>query len=248
LNRWAVDDAGKGREAFHTTHWSLVFKAAERGTSQAQRALATLCETYWYPLYAYARRLGADPDEARDQTQAYFASLLEKNYVGDADRQRGRFRTFLITSFRNHRSKERKRAAAAKRGGGQVLLSFDYDDAEHRYRLEPIDHRTPEQVFERRWALTLLDRAVDEVRKQYRSGGKAELFDVLSPLLAGARLDRPYSEIAHALEISEGALKVAAHRLRGRFRDTLRALIAETVAEDVSIEDELRDLMRIVTG
>lgn len=234
--------------AFRTTRWSVVAAAADRGTPEADRALATLCETYWYALYAFARRRGADPDEARDQTQSYFAALLEKNYVRDADRERGRFRTFLLTSFRNHLSKQREREAAIKRGGGRMPLSLDFHDAERRYRLEPADPSTPERIFERRWALTLIDQAVELVREQYATAGKVGLFDMLRPLLAGESLEHSYAEIARSLEMSEGALKVAAHRLRRRFRGALRAAIAETVVGEDAIDDEIRHLMASVSG
>ncbi|MDH3283171.1 MAG: sigma-70 family RNA polymerase sigma factor [Acidobacteriota bacterium] len=236
------------RGGFATTHWSVVVAAGDRASPDAERALASLCEAYWYPLYAFARRRGADPEEARDLTQSFFATLLEKNYVADADRERGRFRTFLLTAFQHHAAKDRARERAAKRGGAERPLSLDYDVGEQRYLLEPVETATPERIYERRWALTILERVLSAVRRDYAETGRSALFDALSPVLVGASPAPSYRAIGEDLGLSEGAVKVAAHRLRRRYRARLRAEIEETVSTPSEVDDELRHLLQAVSG
>jgi RNA polymerase sigma-70 factor (ECF subfamily) len=232
-----------GRHRFLTTQWSVVLAAAGDDTGEARDALTALCEAYWYPLYAFARRRGAQEPEAADLTQGFFAVLLEKDYVRAADRERGRFRTFLITAFRNYWSKEREKAGAQKRGGGHRHLSLDFEEGERRYRLEPSTDITPERVYERRWALTILDRALDRVRQHSAETGKAEQFEVLEPFLAAGSGRPAYAEVAEALGISESAIKSAIRRLRLRYRDALREEIAGTVPDESAVDAEIRHLM-----
>jgi RNA polymerase sigma-70 factor (ECF subfamily) len=227
---------------FATTHWSLVLAAGRGGTPASRQALAALCETYWYPLYAFVRRSGHQPEDARDLTQAFFTRLLEKDYLQAADPGRGRFRSFLLAAFRHFLSKERDRANALKRGGGRPAISLDLDAGESRYRLEPAHQLTPERVYDRRWALTLLDRAFQGLREEFARSGKGHLFDRLRVFLTGDDGPPAYRRVADECGISEGAVKVAVHRLRRRFRDSLLDEIGQTVADPGEADDELRHL------
>lgn len=222
---------------FATTRWSLV--AAANGPA-ARQALAELCRMYWYPVYAFVRRSGRPADDAGDLTQEFFARLIERAGVAGADRAKGRFRSYLLGACRHFLANERDRAAAQKRGGGRAVGSLDVADAEHRYAAEPADGRTPEQIFERRWALTLLDGVLAGLRAEYAAAGQDALFDRLKSSLTGDA--GPYADLAAELGLTEGAVKVAAHRLRRRYRDRLRAAIAETVATPEEVEAEIRDL------
>ncbi len=218
-----------GPPRFATTHWSLVVAAGQGDSPDAKAALATLCQIYWYPLYAYVRRHGHNPHEAQDLTQEFFARLLEKDYLHDADRERGKFRSFLLTAFKHFLSKERDRANALKRGGGRPTLSLDLPAGEQRYRREPADQSTPETIYERRWALTLLDQVITRLREEFVAAGKGPLFERLKVFLTGERGPEPYARLAVELDLTEGALKVAIHRMRRRYRELLRAEIAQTV-------------------
>jgi RNA polymerase sigma-70 factor (ECF subfamily) len=231
---------------FATTRWSLVAAAGQGGTTESQAALATLCQTYWYPLYAYARRHLSNVHDAQDLTQAFFAVLLEKEYLQAADPGRGKFRSFLLTAFKHFLSKERERAHAKRRGGGRSPLSLDFQLGESRYHLEPTDQATPEMVYERRWALALLEQTLARLRQELANAGKENLFESLKGALAGENLQGPYSEIGIELGLSEVAVKVAVHRLRRRYQELLRAEIAQTVASPEEIDDELRDLFAAV--
>lgn len=226
--------------AFATTRWSVVLAAGGADTSAARDALATLCATYWYPLYAYARRRGADRHAAEDLTQGFFAMLLARGSVAAADPERGRFRAFLLTAFQRFASNERERAAAQKRGGSALALSIDFDQGESRFTNEPSHEMTPEREFERRFALALLARVLERVRAE--RPGDADLL----PYVGGAGDARPYAEIAASRGASEGAVKVAVHRLRARYRECLRAEIRETVAQDADVDDEIRHLLEVV--
>ena len=238
----------EGRPArFRTTRWSVVAAASAEGSAglegDGRAALESLCAAYWYPLYAFARRRGESHDAAQDLVQGFFAALLEKRYLADADRDRGRFRTFLITAFRNFASKERERARAQKRGGDLAHLSLDVETGDGRYALEPRDDLTPERVFERRWALTVIERALDRLREEAESAGRAELFGHLLPHVAGGAPVPTHAETAQALGMTAGAVKVAVHRLRRRYRDVLRAEIAETVSDPDHVDAELQHLI-----
>jgi RNA polymerase sigma-70 factor (ECF subfamily) len=226
---------------FASTHWSVVLAAGRQDSTESNEALATLCQVYWYPLYAYARRRLDSVDDARDLTQGFFTELMEKAYLQAVDPGRGKFRSFLVTAFKHYLSKERDRAAAQKRGGNRVV-ALDFQTGESRYLLEPANHATPESIFERRWALTLLDQALSQLRKEFAGAGKERLFDVLKETLTGDGHARPYAQLGVELDMSEQAVKVAVHRLRRRYREVLRAAIAETVADPTHVEGELRDL------
>jgi RNA polymerase sigma factor (sigma-70 family) len=234
---------------FHTTHWSVVLAARGEDTAVSRDALSQLCGTYWYPLYAYARRRGLRTEEAEDGVQGFFASFLQKGWAGAADPERGRFRTWLLTAFRRHLGHERDRARAVKRGGDRTILRLDFDDGERRYSLEPAHVDTPERLFDRRWALTVLDRALAGLREEMRRAGREDRLDALRSFLPGAA-EEPiaHREAAERLGITENAAKVAVHRLRTRYRDRLRAEIAETVARPEDVDPEIQDLLRALAG
>jgi len=243
-----LDDKRTGaRGHFATTRWSLVLAAGRRSGGHSAEALATLCETYWYPAYAFIRRQGHDADHARDLTQEFFARVLEKNYFGDADPARGRFRAFLLTSIRHFLSNERDREQALKRGGRTPVLSLDVETAEGTYQLEGRDDLTPEKLFDARWATVLLDRSLARLQEEYVAAAKNDLFDSLKGFLTGDSDDVPYADTARALDMSEGAVKVAVHRLRRRFRDALIKEIAETVSDPADIDAEIRHLLQAVS-
>jgi RNA polymerase sigma-70 factor (ECF subfamily) len=234
------------QQRFATTQWSLVVAAGDRRRPEADDALATLCERYWYPVYAFVRRRGYKAPDAQDLTQEFFATLLEKEYLGAADRERGRFRTFLLTAVSRFLSKQAERARAQKRGGGRKPLSIDPADAEARYRLEPADRCTPELLFERRWAFMLLDRAIERLAADYARKGKSKLFESLRPHLIAGDGEPDHRDRAAELQMTAGALKVALHRLRRRFAQTLKDEIAATVAGPDEIEDEINRLLAAV--
>jgi RNA polymerase sigma factor (sigma-70 family) len=234
------ESSSRGSRPFATTQWSLVLAAGLRANPQSEAALASLCATYWYPLYAYVRRRGYAPDEAQDLTQDFFAYLLEKNRLQAADKARGKFRSFLLTSLQNFLARHWRKTQTKKRGGGRFALSLDFSSGEQKYQLEPAHETTPEKIFERRWALTLLDKVMARLRDEYVAQGKTELFESLKGHLGGETA--PYAELGESLAISEGAARVAVHRLRRRCREVLRAEIAETVEGANEIDDELRCL------
>ena len=238
--------AAAERRWFTTTHWSVVLSARNRKSPESEGALAALCETYWFPLYAYVRRSGHTSHDAQDLTQAFFARLLEKDFLRDVDHRRGKFRSFLLAALKHFLSHERERARAKKRGGGRVPFSLDFEDAENRYRLEPEDPTTPERLYQRRWALTLLDRVVQRLEDEHARAGKAETFAGLKEFLTAGRESRPYRRVAEELGITEGAIKVAVHRLRRRYRELLKEEIAQTVADPAEIEEELCELFAAV--
>lgn len=233
---------------FATTRWSLVLAAGRRSSPQAETALAELCETYWYPVYAYIRRRGLSRSDAEDVTQDFFATLLEKDYLQAAEPDRGRFRSLLLTMVKRFLSKQRKQAGAAKRGGGRQLLSLDFESGEQRYQLEPFDDWTPERIFERRWAMTLLDRVLARLAAEYTDKGKSGLFDRLKVYLTGTTGAPTYEETAGALQSTEGAVKVAVHRLRRRYRECLKEEIANTVAGPDCVDDEFEHLLSALRG
>jgi RNA polymerase sigma factor (sigma-70 family) len=229
------------RRGFESTQWSVVLAAAGDRTGASREALEALCERYWYPVYAFVRRRGHAADEAEDLTQAFFAKLIEKHYVRDADPARGKFRAFLLTAVTHFLANERDREAALKRGGGRMIVSLDGEAAEGRFRAEPADPLTPERVFERRWALTTLERALARLRAEHERAGAADRFERLKGCLTGEAAS--HGELAAALGMTEGAVKVAVHRLRRRYRELLRAEIAETLVDPATVDDELRELL-----
>ena len=243
----APDPSPAGGRHFATTRWTLVTAAGRRDTPEARRALGDLCHLYWYPVYAFVRRRGYDADEALDLAQGFFTRLIDKNDIAAADRTRGRFRAWLLTAVKHYLANEWDKATAEKRGGGRAVFSFDIDsdDAESRYRREPSHQVTPERVFDRRWALTLLEQTLAALEDESRREGKLDLFTALRPsLTADGRDSRvpSYRDQAETLGTTEGALKVAAHRLRRRYRELLRGLIAETVEREEDVDEEIRDL------
>lgn len=232
---------------FVTTHWSAVVAAGHSDTTRAHDALAYLCQAYWYPLYAYARRRGSSPHDAQDLTQEFFARLLEGNWVRQADRQRGRFRSFLLSAMKHFMAGEWNKAHAQKRGGRQPILSLDDDSAEHRYRLEPVDKATPESLFERGWALTLLDGVLARLEEEYRRDGKQALMEIMRPALTTDQEAIDYAAVAPKLGLTETAARVAVHRLRQRYRQLIRAEVASTVASPEEVEAEMHHLFEALT-
>lgn len=231
---------------FATTRWSLVVRADGCATKDSQDALAELCEIYWHPLYAYLRRIGLNCDDAQDTTQEFIATLLDKGTVARADSRRGRFRSFLLASLKNFLANERRKARSQKRGPQQKVLSFDFAAGERQFVIEPAHHLTPERLYERRWALLLLQRVLCLLREEYTSAGKEPLFNELQAQLGAGNDRTPYAAIANKLDTTEGAIKVAVHRLRRRYRELLRAEVAQTVQEPDEIDDELRSLLKAV--
>lgn len=240
-------DAAPARPVFVTTHWSVVLTAARTDTSRAQAALEHLCRIYWYPIYHFVRRQGYSTHDAQDFTQEFFARLLEKNWIAHADQSRGRFRSFLLMVLKRFLASEWRRANAQKRAGNRRCLPLPLDSAETRYVAEPADTSTPEQAFEKQWALTLLETVMTQLRADYERDSKGRLFEALKPCLTGVRESQPYAKLASQLDLSEGAVRVAVHRLRERYRQRLREEIAQTVASPEDVEGEIRHLFRVLT-
>jgi RNA polymerase sigma factor (sigma-70 family) len=236
------------RAVFVTTRWSVVLAAGHGESPPARAALEKLCHTYWYPLYAYVRRRGRSPEDAQDLTQEFFARLLEGKWVERADRQRGKFRSFLLTAMNHFLSDEWDKARAQKRGGGMVPVPLQLDAAETRYGLDPADHTTPEQVYERRWAMALLDEVLRQLRQEYEEAGKIDIFTTLNSCLIGERASQPYAELAVKLGVNEGTVKSTVHRLRQRYRHLLREEIGHTVAGPGEVDEELRHLFTVLAG
>ncbi|MDQ3624704.1 MAG: sigma-70 family RNA polymerase sigma factor [Verrucomicrobiota bacterium] len=230
---------------FGETRWSVVRAARDGDSPAARQALAELCRVYWYPLYAFVRRSGHAPEEAEDLTQAFFARLLARDFLALVAPEKGRFRSFLLTAMKRFLVNEWHRATAKKRGGGEAPVPIDGAWAEDRYHAEPADPATPELLYERRWALTLLENVLAGLEAEYAGAGRAPIFEALQPMLAWHSGDQPYAAIAARLGLSEGAVKVAMYRLRRRYGDRLRAEIAQTVSSAEEVEDEIRRLFQI---
>jgi DNA-directed RNA polymerase specialized sigma24 family protein len=233
---------------FATTRWSLVLSAGDPTSESYGEALGKLCSTYWYPLYAYTRRRGYRGEEAADLTQEFFARLLEKQFLRSADRERGRFRSFLLTLFKRFLAKEQERGRALKRGGGRQPLSIDIALGEQRFRLEPANEWTAERLYERGWALTLLDSVVTRLGFEFAERSKSRLFELCKPCLMGAEAAPVYAAIAAELGMSETAVRVAVHRMRQRYRELLREEIRHTVETPEDVDDELRTLRSALRG
>ena len=231
---------------FATTHWSVVLAAGQVTSPEAEAALENLCRAYWYPLYAYVRRQGHSPHDAQDLTQGFFARLLEKNWVGVADREKGKFRSFLLSVLNHYLGDERDRANAAKRGGGMVLLYLDEQTAENLLYQEPASHLSPEREFEKRWAAALLQAAMTRLRGEFETAGKGQTFDQLKPFLEGDASSGDYAAIAAGLGMSANAIAVSVHRLRQRYRELVRLEVANTVASPNEVEDEMRYLFSVL--
>ena len=239
---------GDGRGVFATTHWSVVVTAQDPAAQESSAALETLCRTYWYPVYAFVRRQGQSAHDAQDLTQEFFARLLHRDYLRAAAREKGRFRTFLIVALKRFMANEWDRARALKRGGGATPLSLDTSVAETRYQLEPAANSDADSVYDRRWALTLLDQAMARLRQEYEADGKGADFEQLKSFLTVDRADIGYGNVATCLKISEGAARVAVHRLRKRFREVFREEIARTVSSPAEIEEEVAHLVAALAG
>ena len=235
-----------GPSQFPTTRWTLVIAAVDPHQHTARAALIALCEAYWYPLYAYVRRRGYPADQAQDFTQEFFVRVLEGRYLERADPEKGRFRAFILTCMKFFLADEGDRGRALKRGGAAVM-SLEMSSGEERYQREPAHDETPERIFERRWALSVLDRVVEKLRDEFVQHGRQEHFERLKVFLLGSS-DAPYAALARDMGTSEGALKVAVHRLRKRYRELFRQEIADTVAELGDVDSELRFLASVLTG
>ncbi|MEJ2085512.1 MAG: sigma-70 family RNA polymerase sigma factor [Acidobacteriota bacterium] len=228
---------------FATTQWSKVLAAKDGTDTEARQALDYLCNAYWYPLYAYLRRRGQNPDQARDLTQAFFTELLEKHRLEAIDQSRGRFRSFLLASLRNFMSHELDKTQTLKRGGRVKTVSMDTAGAEIRYKMEPLEALTPEEIFERRWGLTMMERAMERLEAEYATKSEPSRFDSLKAYVTGWGSETPYKQAAKQLDMSEGAVKTAVHRMRTRYGQLLRDEIAQTLADPKEVDQELRHLL-----
>ena len=231
---------------FDTTHWSVVLTAVDPSHPDARKALATLCATYWRPLYAYVRRKGRSPADAQDVTQDFFTRLLEKDFFVDFTQRNCAFRTFLLTAMKNFLVDEWRRRQAVKRGGGEPLLSFEFDSEEGKGAFEPADERTAELLYDRQWAFTLLDKVLAALRAEYEATGKTLIFDRLKSCLTFAAAASSQKQLAAELTTTEGNVKVMTHRLRKRYRELLRHEIAQTVSSPAAVDDELRHLFAVL--
>ena len=232
---------------FGETHWSIVLSAAGRQEpARAAESLEKLCRLYWRPLYAYLRHQGQSPHDAQDLTQEFFLRLLKKDYLNAVDRSKGRFRSFLLAALKHFLANERDKARAQKRGGGHSPLPLDFSDEETHLGCQPADPITPETVFERRWATALLEQALARLRTEYIQQDKEQLFERLKSTLTEGRSSVAYSDLAANLHISEAAVKMAVHRLRQRYRQCVRAEIAQTVATEAEVDEELRYVMGVL--
>ncbi len=241
----ATSAAAKPRNYFATTRWSVVLNAGRSETTRGRDALAALCKTYWYPLYAYVRRQGHSPHDAEDLTQEFFARLLESESLAAVSPEKGKFRTFLLVALKRFLANEWHRANARKRGGNSFRVPLQGHTAETRYIAEPVEELTAEKLYERRWALTLLDRVLDRLRQEFNNAGKSELFEKLKPYLMAEKGAIPYAQAAGESGLNEGAFKVAVHRMRRRFRELFREEVAHTVAGSEEIDEEIRHLLAV---
>jgi RNA polymerase sigma-70 factor (ECF subfamily) len=229
-------------EIFATTHWTLVLAVGDKHSPQAELALEELCRIYWYPLYVYVRRQGHSREDAEDLTQGFFARFLQRNYLEGLSGDKGRFRAFLLASLKHFLANERDRAGTQTRGGGVAPLSLDWLDADSRYQIDPADPIGPDKLYDRAWAMTLLERVVTRLRDECLSVGKASLFEQLKPFLVLGTSAIPHGDAAAALGITEAAVRVAVHRLRKRYRQLLRKEIGQTLADPAQVDEEMRTL------
>jgi RNA polymerase sigma factor (sigma-70 family) len=238
---------GIGDRVFATTRWTVVLLAGGSTSVGSAAALEQLCRAYWYPLYAFVRGRGLSPHDAEDLIQSFFAFLLAKDVIARADRERGRFRTFLLAALQNFHANERARASSLKRGGGNAIMSFDELQAEARYQEEPASNLSPKRLFDQKWAASLLDQVLQILAREYTAAGKAALFEELRKVIWGGRGEVSYEILARQLGTTEGAIKVAVHRLRLRFKECLRDEVMHTVAAPGEVDDELRHLLNSLT-
>jgi RNA polymerase sigma-70 factor (ECF subfamily) len=230
-------------DVFATTRWTVVLTAGNRRASNADVALEELCQTYWYPLYAYVRRHGHSREDAQDLTQTFFARFLEKNYLEGLTSEKGRFRAFLLVALKHFLANEWDRASRQKRGGGVANLSLDWQSADTRFGIEPVDSLSPDKLYDRAWALTLLERVIIQLRDENAAEGKARSFEQLKPFLMSGKGAIPCAEAGQALDMTESAVRVAVHRLRRRYRELLRQEIAQTLSHPGQVEEEMRALL-----
>jgi RNA polymerase sigma-70 factor (ECF subfamily) len=241
-------ETGAPAGIFATTHWTVVLAAGHSGSQQANVALEELCRTYWYPLYAYVRRHGHSREDAEDLTQGFFARLLEKNYLEGVTSEKGRFRAFLLVALKRFLANEWDRANRQKRGGGMAPLSLDWQDAETRYQINPSHELSPDKLYDRAWAVVVLERVITRLRDESGADGKADLYEKLKTCLTVGKGDIPYAQAAAALKMSEGAVRVAVHRLRRRYRELLREEIAQTLANPAQADEEMQALFSALAG
>jgi len=244
-----TETATSGRGTwFTTTHWSLILNAQDTSSPVAAAALEKLCRACWYPLYVYVRRQGEDEESAKDLTQGFFTRLLEKRVLAQAQREKGKFRSFLLASLKHYLSDERDKARAQKRGGGQTPVSLDDSTGEERYRLEPVDVMDAEKLFERRWALTPLGQARARLREEYLETGKSSLYERLRVFEGGDKSGPSYAQVASELGLTESGVKSAVFRLRERYRELVREEIANTVDSPGEVDGEIRHLISVISG
>src|SRR5262245_45699297 len=229
-------------DVFVTTRWTVVLSAGRKSSAQSDRALGELCQTYWYPLYAYVRRQGQTKEDAEDLVQGFFARFLEKNYLEGLSAERGKFRAFLLASLKHFLANEWDKANRQKRGGGAQHLSLDWHSADERYHLDSLDAASPDRLFDREWALALLERVVKRLREECAAAGKTPLFECAKGYLMVGESAIPYTQAARELQMDEGAVRVAVHRLRKRYREVLRDEIAQTLADPAQVAEELCSL------
>ena len=241
-------DAAPQDGVFRTTHWSVVLAAQDGQGGTTSRALETLCRAYWYPLYVFVRRRGHDAADAQDLTQEFFAHLLQRDFLRNVAREKGRFRSFLLAALKNFLATEWRRESAAKRGGGRVFVSWEDLQAEERYAGEAAEESVPERLYDRRWALTVMQQAMARLREEFVATGKNRQFDRLKPFLSREGTREDYAAVAGQLQVTPGAVTVAVHRFRRRYGELVRAVVAETVAGPDEVEDELRFLAEQVSG
>jgi DNA-directed RNA polymerase specialized sigma24 family protein len=235
-------------EVFVTTRWTVVLHAGRKSSPHSDRALGELCQTYWYPLYAYVRRKGKTKEDAEDLVQAFFEKFLAKNYLEGLSAERGKFRAFLLASLKHFLANEWDKAQRQKRGGGVTHLSLDWQSAEERYHLDPPDPASPDKAFDREWALALLERVIARLRDECTATGKSGLFEQSRGFLMVGEAAIPYAEAARTLGWEEGAMRVAVHRLRKRYRELLRDEIAQTLTDPAQVAEELRALQAALSA
>lgn len=246
-NRFMSD--AQNDQRFQTTHWSLVVSSRETDQSLRRQSLEELCSAYWYPLFAYLRRIGYSPEDTADYVQGFFVELIDKSFLKQVSPDKGRFRWFLMAAIKRFVSKQIEKKLAIKRGGGRQFVSFDVNDAEKRYQLEPTDGWTAEKLFDRRWALEVLQKALQQVRNELEVKGKLNLFLALQPTLAGVQISQQqYETIGQELSMTAGAVKVAAMRLRDKYRKAMQNIVGQTLKEYDSIDDELDQLLTALRG
>lgn len=231
---------------FVTTLWNVVLVAGGNSSPESAAALETLCRTYWYPIYAFLRRQGRTPHDSQDLTQAFFARLLEKHGLGKVSPEKGKFRSFLLASLKNFVADEWDKLQAKKRGGGQITISLDAQSAEDRYAAEPVERLDPEKIYERRWAMTILDEVMAQLQATYAARGRQNTFDALHPFLLDRRNDASYAQVGKSLNMTERAVKTEVYRMRQRWRDLLRDEIAKTLSAPDEMDEEMRHLFRAI--